>query len=632
MFRTTALVLLLLAAGPVRAGDIQQLLQLIDYVGVDYSEAVADGQVIHAGEYAEMQDFAAGILQQSGDLPGNSARAGVQAQAGELAQLIAERAPAPRVAALTAAMRLAIVDAYKVTVVPRQAPDLARGALLYAGECAACHGENGAGDGAMATGMQPPPINFRDRERYRQRTLYGLYNTITQGVADTAMKSYHELSAADRWALAFFVGSLGGEDISRDAADMLLVDPALQPLLNLQTFTVTTPAAAAAQFGADGERLVAWLRANPAPLFSKQSPLQFSRHRLDDVLAAYQDGDRERAYRLAVEAYLEGFELVEQGLDAVAPDLRIEIESAMTGLRTQIRRGVPADVLAGEIVRIKSQLDTAAARLSGLGLSGVTAFASAFFILVREGLEALLVVAALAAFLVKTGHRSNMRYLHFGWIGALAAGFLTWLASVYLIEISGARREITEGAAALLATVVLFYVGFWLHDKTSAAQWKRFIETNVNRALRSGTLWGLAGLSFIAVYREVFETILFYQALWVQTAGDGKRMTLFGFGAGVLALAILAWVIMRYSARLPLRQFFSVTGLLMFLLALVFAGKGVAALQEAGYIPVSPVSFPRIDLLGIYPNLQGLLLQLGLLLLALFLWYGMPHRREKTVS
>jgi high-affinity iron transporter len=273
-------------------------------------------------------------------------------------------------------------------------------------------------------------------------------------------------------------------------------------------------------------------------------------------------------------------------------------------------------------------LDTAAERLHHRSLSGAAAFTSAFFILVREGLEALLVVAALAAFLVKTEHRNNMRYLHFGWIGALAVGFLTWLASVSLIEISGASREITEGVAALLATAVLFYVGFWLHDKTNAAQWKQFIETNVRRALSAGTLWGLAGLSFIAVYREVFETILFYQALWVQTDAAGKSMALSGFGVGIGVLAVLAWVIMRYSARLPLRQFFSVTGILMFVLALVFAGKGVAALQEAGYIPVSPVNFPRVDLLGIYPNLQGLLLQLGLLLLALFLWYGLPGKRR----
>ena len=194
---------------------------------------------------------------------------------------------------------------------------------------------------------------------------------------------------------------------------------------------------------------------------------------------------------------------------------------------------------------IKGQLDVAKERLDGRSLSGAAAFTSAFFILVREGLEALLVVAALAAFLVKTEHRSNMRYLHFGWIGALVAGFFTWWASVSLIEISGASREITEGVAALLATAVLFYVGFWLHDKTSAAQWQQFIQTNVKRALSTGTLWGLAGLSFIAVYREVFETILFYQALWVQTDTAGHTMALSGFGVGVGVLAILAVVVMR---------------------------------------------------------------------------------------
>lgn len=632
MSRITALLVLVFAAGVARAGDIQQLLQLIDYVGVDYAEAVADGAVVNADEYREMQDFTAGIVQQAADLPANPARGGVQAQAAGLAGLIGSRAPAAQVAALTTAMRLALVDAWKVTVVPRQAPDLQRGAVLYAQHCAACHGEQGAGDGPLAAAMQPPPIDFSDRARYRQRTLYGLYNTITRGVADTAMQAYHELPAADRWALAFYVGSLAAADVPRDAADVLLDDPALQALLSVQTLTVTTPAGAAAQYGADGARLMDWLRANPAALFTQDSPLQFSRHRLDAVLAAYRRGERERAYQLAVEAYLEGFELIEQGLNAVDADLRVEIENAMTGLRTSIRQGAPLAVLEGDIVGVKGLLDTAAGRLDGLGLSGVTAFTSAFFILVREGLEALLVVAALAAFLVKTEHRNNMRYLHYGWIGALAVGFFTWLASVYLIEISGAGREITEGVAALLATVVLFYVGFWLHDKTSAAQWKRFIETNVRRALSAGTLWGLAGLSFIAVYREVFETILFYQALWVQTDANGKSMTLAGFGAGVLVLAVLAWVIMRYSARLPLRQFFSFTGILMFVLALVFAGKGVAALQEAGYIPVSPVSVPRIDLLGIYPNLQGLLLQLALLLLALFLWYGMPGKRNQPVS
>ncbi|MFQ5644220.1 MAG: FTR1 family protein, partial [Thiogranum sp.] len=628
MNRLLVFLSLFLVAALSRAGDMQQLLQLIDYVGVDYGEAVTDGEVTNPAEYTEMQDFSVGIQQHLVDLPDSTQKATLLEQGERLVELVRNRAAATEVNSLTTAMRLAMIDSYKVTVVPRRQPDPVRAAALYAEQCAGCHGVTGDGRGPQAAGLDPPPINFRDAARYSQRTLYGLYNTITQGVPNTSMPSYHELSAEDRWSLAFYVGRFAVSEPALIAAPTQASSGRQKALMDIATLTVTTPAEAVEAYGPEGGVLMAQLRRNPAALFSKQSPLQFSRHHLDDVAAAYAAQRRSDAYRLAVEAYLEGFELVEQGLNAVDSGLRTEIEQAMTGLRVDIRNGVPVAELEATVIRIKGLLDVASERLSGRSLSGGAAFASAFFILVREGLEALLVVAALGAFLVKTEHRNAMRYLHYGWVGALVAGFLTWLASVSLIGISGASREITEGVAALLATAVLFYVGFWLHDKTSAAQWKSFIEHNVRRALGAGTLWGLAGLSFIAVFREVFETILFYQALWVQTDEAGKSMALSGFGAGVAVLAVLAWIIMRYSARLPLRQFFSVTGILMFVLALIFAGKGVAALQEAGYIPVNPVSFPRIDLLGIYPNMQGLSLQLGLLLLALFLWYGLPGKRR----
>jgi len=632
MKRLALVFSLLLFSAVSHAGDIQQLLQLIDYVGVDYGEAVRDGKIINPDEFEEMKDFSQGIKQQVVDLPEGETRIKLVGLAARLADGVAAAEDPAEIRAVTGEMRQAIIDGYKVTVVPRKAPDLARAAQLYSENCASCHGVNGAGDGPLAAGMQPPPVDFTDRKRYAQRNLYGLYNTITQGVPDTSMKPFHEMSADDRWSLAFYVGQFAISDAERSGAESNFSDPKLAPLQDIRKLTVLTPAEAGQQFGVAGRKLMAYLRTHPDALFANRSPLQFSLHRLDDVVTAYQAGDRDKAYRMAVEAYLEGFELVEQGLNAVDSKLRLDIEHAMTLLRNNIRKGMPADELEASVIAIKGKLELAAERLSGRNLSGTAAFASAFFILLREGLEALLVVVALAAFLVKTEHRDSMRYLHYGWIGALAAGFLTWWASVSLVQISGASREITEGVAALTATAVLFYVGFWMHDKTNALQWKNFIETNVRRALGAGTLWGLSALSFIAVYREVFETILFYQALWVQTDEAGKSMAFSGFGTAVGALAVLGWVVIRYSMRLPLRQFFSVTGILMFVLAVIFAGKGVAALQEAGYIPVSPVNFPRFELFGIYPNLQGLALQLGLLLLALFLWYGLPSKRRAATS
>jgi high-affinity iron transporter len=606
-----SLVLLILLSRPIFA-DTQQLLQLIDYVGVDYAVAIDQGEVINQGEYEEMQDFAAGIVQQVGALPEQTIKAELIKQAGLLSQVIMEKRPAEDIRQLTVQMQRQITTAYKVVVVPRKQPDLLKAQRQYQQLCASCHGVGGGGDGPAAVGMEPEPINFKDVERYQQRSVFGLYSTITQGVADTAMPAYGHLSEEERWSLAFYLGGM--------ASQSKVVDVTGSPLLELKTMTTTTPAQAQQLDTEKGADIMAYLRHHPELFYGKKSNLSFTKQKLLDALAAYKNGDIEMAYQAAVEAYLEGFELEEQNIKALDKALMLEIEAAMTGLRNKIRLNESAELIENEILLINQKLTLAEQLLSDTSLSGMTAFSSAFFILLREGLEALLIVAALIAFLIRTERRDGLRYIHIGWISALIMGVITWWVSLSLVTISGASREITEGLAAIVAAVVLLYVGFWMHSKVSAAKWKKFIDDNMQKALDSGTLWTLTGLSFIAVYREAFETILFYQALWVQTNEAGKAMGLGGFMAALAVLVVAAWLIMRYSARLPLRQFFAVTGALMFILAVVFAGKGVAALQEAGLIISTPVNFIRLDLFGIYPNLQGLLVQLSMIILAVILW------------
>ncbi len=597
--------------------NTQQLLQLIDYVGVDYSGAVIDGQVVNPAEYDEMLDFTAGISQQLTDLPAHEIKAELIRDVQLLSGWVQQKESGEKIRKLTAQMHHKIINAYQIMVVPRKQPDLARAAQLYTEQCASCHGGEGFGDGPAAVGMEPPPIDFHDVERYQQRTLYGLHSTITQGVSGTTMQAFDTLSDEDRWSLAFYVGSLA---VAAQDIDVNQLKAGDNSLLNISKLTITTPAQAEELYGEVGVRAMAYLRHHPEVFYNDESNLAFARQRLQDVLTAYKNNDPKKAYQYAVEAYLEGFELVEQNINAFDKPLRLEIEVAMTGLRNQIRSGESVDTIEKDIAFINEKLSIADDLLDSTSLSGGAAYASAFFILLREGLEALLIVAALAAFLVRTKRQDGLRYIHLGWISALVLGLFTWWASLSLVSISGASREITEGVAAIVATLVLLYVGFWMHDKTSAAKWKKFIDDSMHKALTSGTLWTLTGLSFIAVYREAFETILFYQALWAQTSEAGKTMAFSGFLSAVTVLAVLGWLIMRYSVRLPLRQFFAVTGGLMFVLAIIFAGKGIAALQEAGVLISSPVNFFRIDLLGIYPNLQGLLVQLALIILAVFLW------------
>jgi high-affinity iron transporter len=166
-----------------------------------------------------------------------------------------------------------------------------------------------------------------------------------------------------------------------------------------------------------------------------------------------------------------------------------------------------------------------------------------------------------------------------------------------------------------------------MHQKSFAGRWQRYIDERLAQVLRGRSAWLLAGLAFIMVYREVFETILFYAAL----ANDGNGpAVLAGFGAGGAALALIAGALLYFSARLPIGRFFSVSSALIAILAVVLAGKGAASLQEAGVLAVQTVAIPRVEWLGIFPSLQTLALQVLVAVAAVagFAWNVRSARLE----
>lgn len=610
------------AAAP-GADKAQTIVHMLDYIGVDYPEFVRDGNVLDEGEYAEQLEFATQSLALLQQLPAQPEQAALVDKAQALRSAIAAKAEGRAVTAAANALRWDIIRVWKLSVAPRHAPDLAAGARLYAANCAACHGVSGHGDGVLAAGLDPVPSNFHDAARMDARSIYGLYNTITLGVAGTPMRPFPELSEAERWSLAFYVAGLRATP-----AQLQTGAAAWQQGIGKAQFkdfgdlVTSTPGEVTQRDGAQLAAVQAYLAAHPASIeAAAPTPLAITRGKLRASLEAYREGDRDQARQLAISAYLEGFELIEASLDNVDAPLRREVEAQMMALRTTIARGAPATAVAAQIERIEGLLDRADQELAAGELSPLTAFLSALLILLREGLEAILVLAAIIAFVHKTGRRDAMPYIHFGWMAAVLLGAATWVVSSYLLAISGANREVTEGVTALIAAAMLLYVGYWLHSKSYAQAWSAFIRTRVNAALGKGTLWAMAGVAFLAVYRELFEIVLFYQTLWVQVGSEGQHYVIAGMLTAALLLALVAWAILKYSVRLPIGPFFTATSALLALLAVVFAGNGIAALQEAGVIGADAVSFVSIPLLGIHPTLQGLLAQaLALALTAGGVW------------
>ncbi len=621
-----ALVVALALASPASAQTTpaQTAWRLLDYIAVDYPEAVQNGQVVNQTEFDEMLEFSATAAKLIGELPASAAKDDLSRQAASLEKIIAAKSPAPEIATAARGLAADLIKAYPVPLAPTIAPDVARGATLYAQHCASCHGVTGNADGPQAKDLDPPAIAFTDQARARERSIFALYQVIEQGLDGTSMTSFADLPPQDRWALAFFAGSLAyPQDKEAGGKALWDNDADLRKRLDLEKLVGTMPSALAAEIGEDkAQQLMAYLRRHPEAAAAVQATgtLALARTKLEEALAAYARGDRKAATDLALSAYLDGFEPVEAVLSAHDNALMIRVEGAMANLRAGIARSEPVETVRERVATLDNLFAQVESALDSGEASTASAFIASFTILVREGLEAILIVIAMIAFLAKADRRDVLPYVHGGWIAALIAGAATWAAATWLVTISGASRELTEGFGGVFAALVLLWVGIWMHGKSNAEVWQRYIRDKLGRALNRRSAWFLFALAFIVVYREVFETILFYAAIWSQ--GNGGAVVAGGMAAMVV-LAIVAFVMMRYSRRLPIGQFFAYSSALIAVLAVVLIGKGTGALQEAGYLPITPwPGFPRNEFLGIYPTRETIVAQLAMIvMLALgFAW------------
>lgn len=613
-------------------GDVQTTWRLLDYIAVDYAGAVENGEIVNEAEYAEMTEFSGTVIDHLEALPPDRQRAVLIGRANTLSRLIAAKSPPDAVARNARSLAAMLLEAYPVPLAPRSPPSIARGAALYANNCAICHGTNGGGDGPNAASLDPPPIAFDDKARARERSAFALYQVITQGLDGTAMQGFADLPIEERWDLALYAGSLAFTDVETGQR-IWENDAAVRARFpDLESLAGTTPAALGRDIGTPkADAVIAYLRAHPEAIAATPpGSLALARERLNASLTSYRAGEPDRARELALSAYLDGFEPLEGLLGTRDPALMASIETAMAQLRTSIAQGAPTETVSEQVAAIDNLFADAERAIAPDNASDASTFVGAFTILLREGLEALLIVIAMIAFLRKAKREDIMRYVHGGWIAALLAGVATWAAATFLIGISGASRELTEGFGSLFAAVVLVSVGIWMHGKSQAGEWQRYIRKTMDRALSRSSAWFLFGLVFLVVYREVFETILFYAALWTQ--GNGG-LIFAGAGAAIVLLALIAWAMLRYSRSLPIGTFFAYSSVLIAVLAVVLVGKGVAGLQEAGLIGIIPLaSVPRIPILGIFPVLESVLAQfLVLTLIGLGFWFN-KRKNERMLS
>lgn len=614
-----------------RAPVVRRVAATAQLAAQEYRAGVVDGRVVAKNEVEEAAMFLQEARRSAALLPGDSARPAIL-QIDSLIHLVRRTSPPDTLDARVRTLALGLSQRFGVSLdeLPAQAPSLARGAEVYQANCAGCHGSIGRGDGPQAPGLEPPPANLADHAALNDVSPLDYYRRISIGTGGTAMPAFEaRLPAEDRWAAALYASVL------RLPAPAGEVPPALRTFATTGRMSDDQLVAAlglhdAAEPGALARVAAARTFQSDAGAAATAQVFDRVRGQIDSAYILARAGSPAATAR-AVDAYMT-FEQVERTVRAKDPALATELEASFATLRARAAGGATPAELSAIRSRLAAGLEKAE-RTIGNDLSPVNLFFQSLIILLREGLEAILIVGALMTFLTKMGAGHRKRDINIGVGAAVGASLLTALALETIFVLSPAKREALEGGTMMLATAVLFYVSYWLLSKMEVVKWNHFVKSKVQDALSSGSALALSAAAFLAVYREGFETVLFYKALFLSAGGGGAMPVVGGIVVGSVFLLILYVAIHRFGVRLPLKPFFAVTSAFLYYMAFVFAGKGIAELQEGDLLPSSFAPWaPRIPALGIYPTVESLAVQgllLVLLLLALVWTFGLEPRRVR---
>jgi high-affinity iron transporter len=344
------------------------------------------------------------------------------------------------------------------------------------------------------------------------------------------------------------------------------------------------------------------------------------RLQLDETLRLYKEGNYDASLLTSRSAYLDSYENVEIPLRPIDPDFTLDMEIKFAELRNLIQARSPYQEVEGKVIEIRRGLDESERLVSGTGiLAPGIAFSTSFSIIFREGLESALIMGAILTYLDASRNERFKKHVYYGIVIAVAATAVTWIIAEFVIEISGASRELIEAIAGVSAVAVLFWVSFWVLNKIETKKWIEFVKAKVWKATTTGSVMVFVLLSFFTVYREGFETVLFYQAM----LSFAKYMEWYVFAGLVAGLAVIigtAFVVRKLGKKLPLRILFALTMGIGAYMSIAFMGNAIREFQEVGYLPTTHLigTVPRLDInlasmTGMHPTLETIIAQVVLL-------------------
>ena len=564
------------AANEQTIDRVKKIVMMLNIAAKEFEEGVVDGQIVVPPEYEESQVFLQQAIERfervSSEIKDPPKKEDLKNRFTSMATMVKDKVDSQLVWKEVNNINSDLLATFNINInkMPVSPVSLGNGKKIFESNCSVCHGVKGNGDGPMASQFDPPPAVLSDPKLTgdANTTAYDNFEVINVGIANTAMMAWSgALSETEIWDVTYYIRTFSNDNLTL-------------PPVNIE--------------------LEAMESAGDSESGAADQVISEVRDLLENSLKMYKSGQVEDAAEMAFDAYLI-YEKIESNLITKDKDLGINLESAFSRFRAEIKRNAPLKDVESLHKEINLDLAKGLELLKNkVGFTGM--FFQSFSIIVREGFEAILIIAALIAFLVKSRNQARVKSIYIGVIAGILASFATAYIVHEVLHLSMANQELLEGWIMLIAVVVLFWVSYWLVSKIENKKWQSYINKKMVGALSKGNTFTLGAVAFISVYREGFETVLFYKALFLY-AGDETGGIIPGFLGGCAVLGIVFYLINTLGMRIPIKWFFGFTSVLLYYMAFTFMGRGLHELQMGEQISMTAANFlPSISWLGMYPT------------------------------
>ena len=555
---------------------VKKIVMMLNIAAKEFEEGVVDGKIVVPPEYEESQVFLQQAIERfarlSTEFTDSQKVENLNNRFIKMMAMVKEKVDSQKVWEEVNSINSELLATFNIEInkTPITPVSLTNGKNIFENNCSICHGLTGNGEGPMASQFDPSPAVLSDPQLTgdANTTAYDNFEVINVGIANTAMMAWAEvLSETQIWDVTYYIRTFSNANLQL-------------PPVNLELGAIESS-------GDAGRDLV-------------DQVINEVRGLLEKSLTTYETGQVDNAAELAFDAYL-AYEKIESTLITRDRDLGVSLESAFSRYRGEIKRNAPLEHVQSLYKEINLDLSRGLALLkSEVGFTGL--FFQSFSIIVREGFEAILIIAALIAFLVKSRNQARVKSIHIGVVIGILASFATAYIIHELLHLSMASQEVLEGWIMLVAAAVLFWVSYWLVSKIDNKKWQEYINKKMRGALSRGNTFTLGAVAFISVYREGFETVLFYKALYLY-ADNATGGIIPGFLAGCVVLAGVFYLINTLGMRIPIKWFFGFTSVLLYYMAFTFMGKGIHELQMGEQVSMNAADFlPSVHWLGMYPT------------------------------